>query len=69
MTDRETRSATANRWFVLVTGVALLYLEVIWLGGRPIVIGAALTMIGFPGASWLDRVGFKRNGNGKEKDE
>lgn len=67
MTNRETRSATANRWFVLVAGVALLYIEVIWLDGRPIVIGAALTMIGFPGASWLDRVGFKRNG--KEKDE
>ena len=60
MTNRETRSAAASRWFVLVAGVALLYIEVILLAGRPLVIGAALTMIGFPGASWIDRVGLRR---------
>lgn len=56
MTDRETRSSTAFKWFMGMAGVVAFYLELVLFNARPVVIAAALAMMGYPGAEWLDRL-------------
>lgn len=56
MTDRDTRSATAFRWFFAVAGVIAFYVELLFFTARPVIIGAALTMMGYPFAAYLDSI-------------
>jgi hypothetical protein len=64
MTDRETRSSTAFKWFMGVAGVVAFYVELGWFGGRPVIVAAALAMMGYPGAEWLDRLRQFKKGEG-----
>lgn len=54
MTARDAQQGVALRWFFAVTGVAAFYLELLFFQARPVIIGAALTMMGYPLAAWID---------------
>jgi len=64
MTDRETRSSVAFKWFMGVGGMVAFYLELVLFGARPVVIAAALALMGYPGAEWLDRLRQGKKGEG-----
>jgi len=63
VTDRETRSSAALQWFVVTAGVLAFYIELLTQGARPPVIVACLTMMGIPGAAWVDRIRRSRKGD------
>jgi hypothetical protein len=56
MTGRDTQATTALRWFFALAGVGAFYLELLFFTARPVVIGATLTMMGYPLAAWLDQL-------------
>lgn len=56
MSDRATRSSTALRLVVVVAGVGAFYWEMIFGLARPVVIGGALTMMGYPATAWIDQI-------------
>jgi hypothetical protein len=64
MTDRETRSSTAFKWFMGVAGMIAFYVELVFFEARPVVVAAALAMMGYPGAEWLDRLRQLKKGEG-----
>ena len=65
MSDRETRFSTAFRWFVGGAGVLAFFVEMLWFEARPIIVGATLTMMGYPFAAELDRL--RRSPKGGDK--
>jgi hypothetical protein len=56
----------AFRWFFAVAGVAAFYVELLFFTARPVIIGATLTMMGYPLAAWLD--GLRRGSKDDEAD-